>query len=81
MLFRSKILLINENGDFFWLDRPNLPTLRQFVGARLGMNGEGMLRGVCRVVSFPFVLAFLMLAGAFTYLMRWTRLLYWKLTD
>ena len=81
LLLPSKILLINENGDFFWLDRPNLPTLRQFVGARLGMNGEGMLRGVCRVVSFPFVLAFLMLAGAFTYLMRWTRLLYWKLTD
>jgi hypothetical protein len=81
LLLPSKFLLINENGDFFWLDRPNLPTLRQFVGARLGMNGEGMLRGVCRVVSFPFVLVFLLLVGVFTYAMRWSRLLYWRLTD
>jgi hypothetical protein len=81
LLLPSKILLINENGDFFWLDGPNLPTLRQFVGARLGMNGEGMLRGVCRVVSFPFVLVFLVLAAALTYMTRWSRLLYWKLTE
>jgi hypothetical protein len=78
LLLPSKILLINENGDFFWLDRPNLPTLRQFVGARLGMNGEGMLRGLCRVIAFPFVLVFLMLAACVTYTMRWSRLLWWK---
>ena len=58
-LLPSKILLVNENGDFFWLDRPNLPTLRQFLGARLGMNGEGMLRGLTRVLTFPFVFLFL----------------------
>jgi hypothetical protein len=81
VLLPSKILLINENGDFFWLDRTNLATLRQFVGARLGMNGEGMLRGVCRVVAFPFVLVFLLIAGAATYIMRWARLLYWKWID
>ncbi len=77
----SKILLINENGDFFWLDRPNLPTLRQFLGARLGMNGEGMVRGLTRVLTFPFVFLFLLLVAAVTYFMRWTRLAYWKLTD
>src|SRR5712672_1807681 len=26
-LLPSKILLVNENGDFFWLDRPNIHTL------------------------------------------------------
>jgi hypothetical protein len=81
VLLPSKILLVNENGDFFWLDRANLSTLRQFMGARLGMNGEGLLRGLCRVVMFPFVFVFLLLAAATSYLVRWTRLLYWKLTD
>jgi hypothetical protein len=79
LLLPSKILLINENGDFFWLDRPNFPTLRQFLGARVGMDGDGMLRGLCRAVSFPFVLVFLILAAGVTYLSRWSRLLYWKI--
>lgn len=81
MLLPSKILLINENGDFFWLDRPNLATLRQFMGARLGMNGEGMLRGIFRAVLFPVVFLFLLLSAAVSYVTRWSRLLYWKLTD
>ena len=80
-LLPSKILLVNENGDFFWLDRPNLGTLRQFLGARLGMNGEGMLRGVCRFVAFPFVFVFLLLFAAASYSLRWSRLLWWKLRD
>ena len=81
VLLPSKILLVNENGDFFWLDRPNLPTLRQFLGARLGMNGEGLLRGLCRAVAFPVVFLFLLLSAGISYVMRWARLLYWKLTD
>lgn len=78
LLLPSKILLVNENGDFFWLDRPNLPTLRQFVGTRLGMNGEGLLRGASRVAAFPFVLLFLLLVAAVTYSKRWSRLLWWR---
>ena len=81
VLLPSKILLVNENGDFFWLDRPNLSTLRQFLGARLGMNGEGLLRGLCRVVMFPLIFLFLLLSAGISYAMRWSRLLYWKLTD
>jgi hypothetical protein len=80
VLLPSKILLVNENGDFFWLDRSNLSTLRQFLGARLGMNGEGLLRGLCRVVMFPLVFLFLLLFAGIGYVVRWSRLLYWKLT-
>ena len=60
----SKIFLINENGDYFWLDRKHLSTIRQFIILRAGLAGSGAVRTLARVFSFPFALAYLILYAA-----------------
>jgi hypothetical protein len=57
----AKIFLINENGDYFWLDRANLGLVRQMVLLRSGLAGTGAVRTLARIVSFPFTLAYLLL--------------------
>lgn len=57
----AKIFVINENGDYFWLDRGHLDPLRQFVLLRAGLAGAGAVRTLARVLSFPFTLTYLLL--------------------
>ncbi|MBZ5621169.1 MAG: hypothetical protein LAQ69_20945 [Acidobacteriia bacterium] len=57
----AKIFIINENGDYFWLDRGHLATLREFVLLRSGLAGAGAVRTLARIVSFPFTFAYLLL--------------------
>ncbi len=57
----AKIFIINENGDYFWLDRLHLGTLRQFVLFRSGLAGTGAVRTLVRLISFPFTLLYLLL--------------------
>ena len=60
----AKVFAINENGDYFWLDRKHLSTIRQFVLQRAGLAGSGAVRTLARVFSFPFTLAYLILYAA-----------------
>ena len=57
----AKIFIINENGDYFWLDRKNLGPLRRFVLYRSGLTEAGAVRTLARVISFPFTLLYLIL--------------------
>jgi hypothetical protein len=57
----AKTFVINENGDYFWLDRMHLKPMRQFVLLRAGLAGAGAVRTLTRVFLFPFTLAFLVL--------------------
>jgi hypothetical protein len=57
----AKIFIINENGDYFWLDRRHFGPLRQFVLFRSGLAGAGAVRTLLRLVSFPFTLLYLLL--------------------
>jgi len=57
----AKIFIINENGDYFWLDRGHLTPLREFVLERSDLAGAGAVRTLARLVSFPFTLAYLLL--------------------
>jgi hypothetical protein len=57
----AKIFIINENGDYFWLDRMHLAPLRQFVLFRSGLAGAGAVRTLVRLISFPFTLLYLLL--------------------
>jgi hypothetical protein len=57
----AKVFVINENGDYFWLDRLHLKPIRQFVLLRAGLAGAGAVRTLARVLSFPFTLLFLLL--------------------
>jgi hypothetical protein len=57
----AKVFLINENGDYFWLDRGHFDLIRQIVLLRSGLAGAGAVRTLARIVSFPFTLTYLLL--------------------
>lgn len=57
----GKVFVLNENGDYFWLDRGNLAAIRYFVLFRAGLTGAGAVRTLARVVLFPFSLLYLIL--------------------
>ncbi len=57
----AKIFIINENGDYFWLDRRHFKPIRRFVLFRAGLAGSGAVRTLARLISFPFSLLFLLL--------------------
>ena len=57
----AKMFIINENGDYFWVDRRHLGSIRQFVLFRSGMAGTGAVRTLVRLFTFPFTLVFLLL--------------------
>ena len=60
----AKVFIINENGDYFWLDRGHLDLIRQIVLLRSGLAGAGAVRTLARIVSFPFALTYLLLYAA-----------------
>jgi hypothetical protein len=57
----AKVFLVNENGDYFWLDRGHWRTIRSFVLFRAGLTGANTVRTLARLLLFPFTLAYLLL--------------------
>lgn len=57
----AKVFVINENGDYFWLDRGHLDLIRQIVLLRSGLADAGAVRTLARMLSFPFTLTYLLL--------------------
>jgi hypothetical protein len=57
----GKIFVLNENGDYFWLDYGHWNNIRYFVLFRAGLTGSGAVRTLARVVLFPFSLLYLIL--------------------
>jgi hypothetical protein len=70
----AKFFIVNENGDYFWVQRANSPTIRRFFLIRFGLAGEGSLRTAARLLMFPFSLLFLMLYALFVHLRRRLRM-------
>jgi hypothetical protein len=71
----GKVFIINENGDYFWLDRGHLDIVRHFVLFRAGLTGSGAVRTLARVVLFPFTLLYLILYACIVHLRRKLRTL------
>ena len=57
----AKVFIINENGDYFWVDRGHSAAIREFVYFRSGLAGAGAVRILARLFSFPFTLGYLLL--------------------
>jgi hypothetical protein len=57
----SKVFVLNENGDYFWMDHGHLANIRYFILFRAGLTGSGAVRTLARVVLFPFSLLYLIL--------------------
>ena len=70
----AKVFVINENCDYFWLDRQHLSAILQFATTRAGMAGIGAVRTPARLVAFPFILVWLALYAAAVHARRLLRL-------
>lgn len=57
----AKVFIINENADYFWVNREQARNVREFVLVRLGLAGEGSIRTIGRLLIFPFALLYLLL--------------------
>jgi len=57
----AKVFIVNENGDYFWLNRENAKTVREFALVRAGLYGEDAARTIGRLLVFPFAVIFLLL--------------------
>ncbi|MBM3814146.1 MAG: hypothetical protein FJW20_21170 [Acidimicrobiia bacterium] len=66
----AKVYVLNENGDYFWLDRSNWSTIRHFILFRAGLSGAGAVRTIARLALFPFTLLYLLLYAAAVHLRR-----------
>src|ERR1700684_4308573 len=66
----AKFFVINENGDYFWLNRKNLKAMRGFVLVRLGLSDAGAARTFLRLLVFPFAVLYLLLYAAAAHLRR-----------
>ncbi len=60
--------LLNENGDYVWMDREHIPTLWEFARFRSGLAGAGAVRTLARLFLFPFSLLFLLAYAAIAHL-------------
>jgi hypothetical protein len=57
----AKVFIINENGDYFWLNRENHAVVREFALVRAGLHGAGAARTLGRLAAFPFAVLYLLL--------------------
>lgn len=78
-LLPAKILVVNENADFFWLDWGNRKTLRRFLAIRWGVNRAKLFATALRALAFPITLLILLGTALWLYGRRWRRLLRGKI--
>jgi hypothetical protein len=71
----AKVFILNENLDYFWLDRGHLSNIRHFVLFRAGLTGAGAVRTLARLLLFPFTLLYLIMYAATIHIRRKLRTL------
>lgn len=69
----GKVFLLNENGDYFWIDRGHLNILVHFVLFRLGLAGAGAVLTLGRLVLFPISFLYLLAYAGMVHLRRKAR--------
>lgn len=70
----AKFFVINENGDYFWLNRRNKKAMKGFALVRMGLSGADAGRTVVRLLVFPFALLYLLAYAGLAHLRRFFRL-------
>jgi hypothetical protein len=66
----AKVFVINENGDYFWLDRGHWRAILHFPLFRAGLTGSGAARTLGRLLVFPFTLLYLLLYASTVHMRR-----------
>jgi hypothetical protein len=69
----ARFFILNENGDYFWVHRENIATIREFLLVRAGLSGAGAIRTIGRLLIFPFSVLFLLLYAFTAHAGRWLR--------
>ena len=70
----AKTFVLNENGDYFWLDRAHIGLIWHFVLFRMGLAGAAAVPTLLRLLAFPFTLCFLVAFAGFVNLRRRLRM-------
>lgn len=70
----AKVLIINENCDYFYVDLPNWRMALHFALFRAGLTGPQAVTTLARLFLFPFTLAYLLAYAGLVHLKRWVRL-------
>ena len=71
----AKTFVLNENGDYLWLDWAHLRTILHFMFFRAGLTGAAAVPTLIRLVFFPVSLTYLLLYAGFVHLRRRIRIL------
>ena len=66
----AKVLIVNENVDYFWFDWSNRKIIREFALFRAGLTGADAVPSIARFVFFPFTLLYLLLYAGAVHLKR-----------
>jgi hypothetical protein len=72
---KTKIFILNENGDYFWFDWERRKTIRQFAAYRAGLTGAAAVPAIIRFLVFPLTLLYLILYACTVHLRRRIRML------
>lgn len=71
----AKLLVLNENCDYFWFDRGHSSIISHFILYRAGLSGARAVPTIARILVFPFTLLYLVLFAATVHLRRKLRTL------
>lgn len=66
----GKLFIVNENVDYFWVDRLNWRTVKHFVLFRAGLSGADAVRTLTQLALFPFTVLFLLSWAALAHAKR-----------
>ena len=66
----AKVFIINENGDYFWVDWSQWRIIAHFALFRAGLTGAGAVPTIARLLFFPFTFAYLLGFAGWVHLRR-----------
>jgi hypothetical protein len=66
----AKLLVVNENCDFFWADWGQWRLIMHFMFFRAGLTGATAVPAIARLLFFPVTLTYLLLYAGFVHLRR-----------
>ena len=70
----AKFLVLNENVDFFWIDRGHWTNAAALLQQRSGLGGESTVRAMAWLAAFPFAAVFLLCYATWVHVARLFRL-------
>lgn len=66
----AKLLIVNENCDFFWTDWTQWRVILHFMLFRAGLTGAAAVPAIARLLFFPVTLTYLLLYAGAVHLRR-----------